>query len=115
MQHQDWDTIEWRKTGAIMAAEARRKGETETVRRRACGGAMRKVDQTEIGDIKRWGKKRGRQLAAARTKRKLSQAALAQAVNVKPAVIAECESGKMKFDAGLLNRLRRQLGQFDKA
>ena len=114
MQHQDWDTVEWRRTMAVTAKEAqRRRLETDAVRKRACGGEARKIASTEIGDIKRWGKKRGQALAQARTKKGLSQAALARSVNEKPGEIAKCESGKAKLNNALINKLRRVVGPFD--
>jgi len=114
MQHQDWETIQWRKTLAVTAKEARdRRLNTEGIQRRSCGGEQRKIANTEIGDIKRWGKKKGSAMAAARAKKKMKQADLARAVNVRPADIASCESGRAKLDNALLNRLRRVLGRFD--
>jgi ribosome-binding protein aMBF1 (putative translation factor) len=113
--HQDWDTVMWRKNAPKTGAEAKRMGlPTESVRRRPCGGAMRKVAETEIGDIKRWGKKLGAAVARARAAKQLSQVALARQLNVKPAVIVACESGKGKADAVLLHRMRRILGPLDK-
>ena len=113
--HQDWETIQWRKSIPKTAAEAKRRGvATEAIRRRPDGGAMRKVDTTEIGDIKLWGKKLGAALARARTAKGLSQSALAKQLNVKPAAIQACETGKAKKDPVLLNKLRRVLGPFDK-
>ena len=107
--------MEWRKTRAVVAKEAHmRRLSTEPVKKRACGGEARKVANTEIGDIKRWGKKRGQALAQARTKKGLSQAALARLVNVRQAEIAQCESGKAKTDNGLDNKLRKVLGPFDR-
>ena len=114
--HQDWETIQWRKSVPRNAAEAKRRGvATEAVRRRPDGNAMRKLDQTELGDIKVWGKKLGSALAKARTAKGLSQTALAQQLNVKPAAIQACESGKAKKDPALMCKMRRLLGAFDKA
>ena len=113
--HQDWETIQWRRSIPKNAAEAKKRGvATEAVRRRPDGGAMRKLDQTEIGDIKVWGKKLGGALARARTAKGLSQSALAQRLNVKPAAVQACESGKAKKDPALLCKMRRVLGPFDK-
>lgn len=113
--HQDWETIQWRKSKPKSAADAKRRGlATEAVRRRSDNGAMRKVDTTEIGDIRRWGKKLGGALARARAGRQWSQAELAARLNVKPATIQACETGKGKMDNALLNRMRRLLGPFDK-
>ncbi len=115
LMHQDWETIQWRKSMPKSAAEARRRGvATEAVKRRPDGGAMRKVATTEIGDIKRWGKKLGSSLARARTAKGLSQSALAAQLHVKPAAIQACETGKAKVDPHLLNKMRRVLGAFDK-
>ena len=114
MQHQDWDTVQWRKTLAVTAKEAReRRLQTQGKKKVGCGGALRKLDVTEIGDIKKWGKKRGAALSAARTTKKMKQADLARAVNVRPADIANCERGTAKLDNGLLNKLRKVLGPFD--
>ena len=54
-------------------------------------------------------------MATARLKKKMKQADLARAVNIKPADIASCESGRAKLDNALLNKLRRVLGPFDLA
>ena len=66
---------------------------------------MRKLDNTEIGDIKKWGKKKGAALSAARVAKKMKQSDLARAVNVKPADIASCERGTAKMDNALPNRV----------
>tara|TARA_Y100000389_G_C17055773_1_gene314959 strand:+ start:177 stop:533 length:357 start_codon:yes stop_codon:yes gene_type:complete len=112
---QDWETVMWRRSMPKSAAEARKRGvATEAMKRRPDGAALRKVAATEIGDIKRWGKKLGGALSRARTAKGLSQSALAQQLNVKPAIIQACESGKGKADPALLVRMRRILGAFDK-
>lgn len=115
--HQDWETIQWRKSIPKNAQEARRRGlATEAVRRRTDAGvAARKIAETEIGDIKKWGKKRGSALARARAAKGLSQAALAVKLNVKTADVQGCENGKAKYDPMLANKMRRLLGAFDKA
>ena len=114
--HQDWETIQWRRSIPKNAREAQRRGlATEAVRRRTdAGAAARKIAETEIGDIKKWGKKRGSALARARAAKGLSQAALAVRLNIKAADVQACENGKAKYDPVLMNKMRRLLGTFDK-
>jgi ribosome-binding protein aMBF1 (putative translation factor) len=115
MSHQDWETVQWRKTKALTAAEAKRRAlPTGVVQKRKDDGGLGKVARTEIGDIKKWGKKRGKALATARTQKALSQTNLAKKLNVKPAIIAACEAGKAPIDQKLLARMRKELGPFDK-
>ena len=115
--HQDWETIQWRKSIPKSAAEARRRGiATQVVRRRGSAGAeARKVDGTEIGDIKTWGKKRGCALARARAAKGFTQASLAARLHVKVSDIQACENGKAKYEPSLMSKMRRILGGFDKA
>ena len=46
----------------------------------------------------------------ARLDKKLTQAQLAKQVNEKPAVIVEIESGKARYDAGVINHIEQVLG-----
>ena len=46
----------------------------------------------------------------ARLEKNLTQAQLAKQVNEKPAVIVEMESGKARYDAGVINRIEQVLG-----
>uniref|UniRef100_A0A7S4QEP1 HTH cro/C1-type domain-containing protein n=1 Tax=Alexandrium monilatum TaxID=311494 RepID=A0A7S4QEP1_9DINO len=126
---QDWAPVVWQKSGpkgkAAKSSQevnaARRSGaEVETSKKFGGGGNQsahsvvpnaKKLDEntesfrhdTVSHDFKL-------ALMQARTAKKMSQAALAQAINEKGSVINEYESGKAIPNGAIINKLNRALG-----
>jgi putative transcription factor len=128
MSNQDWDTVVLRKkapTNAMMKDEsavnqARRQGiAIETVKKHNAGAnqvtsgglsATKLDNETEDFHINRVSSNLKVQIVQARTAKKMTQAQLAQAINEKPNVIQEYESGKAIPNPQILNKMSRILG-----
>jgi putative transcription factor len=130
MGGQDWDTVVLRKkkpTSAQMKDEgavnaARRTGaDVETMKKfnagsnkagtSGTGKSATKLDQeTEVFRHETVNRDLSKQIVAARTAKKLTQAQLAQMVNEKPQIIQEYESGKAIPNPQVLSKLSRSLG-----
>jgi len=122
---QDWDTVVIRKkkpTSAALKDEsavnaARRAGVgVETVKKvqhtqTASGKAAHKLDaETEDFHHEKVSTELKKQITAARTAKKLTQAQLAQLINEKPQIIQDYESGKAIPNPQVLGKLSRVLG-----
>lgn len=130
MGGQDWDTVVLRKkkpTAAQMKDEgavnaARRSGaDIETVKKFNAGSnkvgttgtgksAIKLENETESFRHETVNKDLCKQIVAARTAKKLTQAQLGQLINEKPQVIQEYESGKAIPNPQVLSKLSRALG-----
>lgn len=127
---QDWDTVVIRKkkpTSAQLKDEsavnaARRTGAAvETVKKFTAGtnkagtsgtgkNAAKLEAETEVFHHEKVNKELSKQIIAARTAKKLTQAQLAQMVNEKPQIIQEYEAGKAIPNPQVLGKLSRVLG-----
>ncbi|MEW5299275.1 MAG: hypothetical protein WDW38_003370 [Sanguina aurantia] len=128
---QDWDTVVLRKKAQSSAAlkdngainAARRSGaEVETTKKFNAGSnrpgttttsgksAIKLDEETEDFHHDRVSSELKIQLVQARTAKKLTQAQLAQAINEKPNVINEYESGRAIPNPQILSKLSRVLG-----
>ena len=72
--------------------------------------SINKVDKEEIGCIKRVGTALGKQIQQARLQKKMSQAQLANLINIKKQLMQQYENGKAKHDPNILQKLRKTLG-----
>ena len=127
--HQDWDTVTWTKNGPTGSKvrdkaevnKAARSGNVETSKKFGAGGNAsshskqpenaKKLDEhgetfkhdTVSHDFKM-------ALQQARLAKKMSQAALATAINEKQSVVNEYEAGKAIPNGALVQKLNKALG-----
>ena len=119
MDGQDWNPVVFRKSAPTTAATAKHRPGYQTgselrktQRGPVNGQRLAKIDRTEIGDLPKINKMVATTIAKARVAQGLSQKALAQAVNVKPEVIASYERGKAQPQQAILGKIQRKLGVF---
>uniref|UniRef100_A0A0G4FKA3 HTH cro/C1-type domain-containing protein n=1 Tax=Chromera velia CCMP2878 TaxID=1169474 RepID=A0A0G4FKA3_9ALVE len=130
MSHQDWGTVTWdkrRPTGAKASDtkavnSALRKGEAVSTEKKFLGGqnkatkgglctnAAKLEAETENFRHEKVSQDFSKALQAARLAKKMNQAALAQAINEKPAVIGDYEAGRAIPNGAIIQKLNRALG-----
>eukprot|EP00199_Chlamydomonas_sp_CCMP681_P004666 CAMPEP_0119107882 /NCGR_PEP_ID=MMETSP1180-20130426/12119_1 /TAXON_ID=3052 ORGANISM="Chlamydomonas cf sp, Strain CCMP681" /NCGR_SAMPLE_ID=MMETSP1180 /ASSEMBLY_ACC=CAM_ASM_000741 /LENGTH=140 /DNA_ID=CAMNT_0007093431 /DNA_START=101 /DNA_END=523 /DNA_ORIENTATION=+ len=101
-----------RRTGAAVATEKKFNAGTNSLGASTSSGkSAAKLDaETEDFHHDRVSSLLKTQIVQARTAKKLTQAQLAQAVNEKPQIIQEYESGKAIPNAQVLSKMSRVLG-----
>jgi putative transcription factor len=72
--------------------------------------ARKLEDATDVGTIVKVDKSLSKAIMQARTAKKITQKDLATAINEKPQVVAEYESGKAIPNAQIISKLERKLG-----
>lgn len=73
--------------------------------------SARKLEEaTDVGTIARVDKSLSKAIQQARTAKKMTQKELATAINEKPQVVAEYESGKAVPNPQIISKLERKLG-----
>eukprot|EP00892_Ulva_mutabilis_P011394 jgi/Ulvmu1/8627/UM046_0028.1 len=126
---QDWNQVVFSKkhTGAAASASKNVRaaqqagGDVDTVKKYATGGnsqattgtgmSAKKLDEeTEDFHVERVNTELKKQILQARTGAKMTQAQLAKAINEKPNVIQEYESGKAIPNPQVLQKMSRVLG-----
>lgn len=119
-QHtQDWGTVNVGRGGSTRSGT--QSGGKKTTEKRYgqanasahSGGIMsaRKLDEaTESGTIAKVDKSLSKAIMQARTAKKMTQKELATAINEKPQVVAEYESGKAVPNPQIISKLERKLG-----
>lgn len=115
--HQDWNTIVVHKKptpAAAVAASAKlgtRKAEAGKNGRAGAGKDLRKLDQNEDGGAHEKVTVELRlMIQKARCAKGMTQKALGQAINEKPAVVNSYEQGKAMPSNAVLGKLERALG-----
>lgn len=117
---QDWKPVVFhKKSKPKTQAQAIRSGDRITLVKKHGAGKnsqgpqtnvnLKKLEGEEPPKLKKYDVEFRRQLQQARQEKKLTQKELAQKVNVKPTVIADCESGKGVWDARLVSRMEKVL------
>lgn len=103
---QDWNVVQWKKP----PAKKDREGQVVS-RDREAESKVRKLDEVNDAEhVERCSLQLQRQIQQARLAKKLSQKALAQAINMTPRVIQDYESGKAVPTTQVLQKLRKVLG-----
>ena len=127
--HQDWKPVVLHtKPGALPASEAARRGQLSSEQKKNAdfagahanaqvkglvGAAAAKIEKgSEEGDFHhaRLPTEVRKRISTLRTQRGLTQAQLAQRVNVPPRVVQEYENGKAIPNGEMLAKLARALG-----
>lgn len=72
--------------------------------------AKKLEEATDVGTIAKVDKSLSKAIMQARTAKKMTQKDLATAINEKPQVVAEYESGKAIPNPQIISKLERQLG-----
>eukprot|EP00174_Griffithsia_okiensis_P000787 GO256345.1.p1 GENE.GO256345.1~~GO256345.1.p1 ORF type:complete len:135 (+),score=11.87 GO256345.1:123-527(+) len=121
--HQDWERVVIRQKQAKKAAAPATAGSkgasaSSTEKKYTAGTNARKVDanmakldaESENLSHKKVGLGLGKAIQQARSAKKMTQAALAQAINEKPAVINQYENGKAIPNGQLISKIERALG-----
>mmetsp|Transcript_24538 Transcript_24538/g.37327 ORF Transcript_24538/g.37327 Transcript_24538/m.37327 type:complete len:175 (-) Transcript_24538:193-717(-) len=125
---QDWGAVNVGR-GALNAKPktsravdaARASGKLATEKRYGAGGnasahsstvmSARKLEEaTDVGTIAKVDKSLSKAIMQARTAKKMTQKELATAINEKPQVVAEYESGKAIPNPQIIGKLERKLG-----
>uniref|UniRef100_A0A061S242 Putative transcription factor n=1 Tax=Tetraselmis sp. GSL018 TaxID=582737 RepID=A0A061S242_9CHLO len=125
-QGQDWDTVVLRKKpvssgqqkSSSAVNQARRSGaEVETIKKHNAGtntksglNAAKLERETEELAHEKVSTELKKQIQQARLAKKMTQAQLAQAINEKPSVINDYESGKAIPNPQILSKMSRVLG-----
>ena len=106
---QDWDQVQWSKhpNKKTLASGG---GDVETVKKHPNMDAMRKLENSEETSHKRVSFDMKRKIQKARMDKKMTQKQLAQALQVKPQIVNEYETGKAIPDSNLINKMQRILG-----
>ena len=73
-------------------------------------GVMKLEEATDVGTIARVDRSLSKAIMQARTAKKMTQKELATAINEKPQVVAEYESGKAVPNPQIISKLERKLG-----
>uniref|UniRef100_A0A7S3CS28 HTH cro/C1-type domain-containing protein n=2 Tax=Eukaryota TaxID=2759 RepID=A0A7S3CS28_9SPIT len=123
---QDWNDVVLRKKPATAGSaktssavnQARRSGaEVETVRKQSGGGntsagvnAAKLDRETEELSHQKVSSELKKQIQQARLAKKMTQAQLANAINEKPSIINDYESGKAIPNPQILSKMSRILG-----
>jgi putative transcription factor len=109
---QDWDQVQWSKrpNKKTAVASGGGEGDVETVKKHANMDAMRKLENSEETSHKRVSFDMKRKIQKARMDKKMTQKQLAQALQVKPQIVNEYETGKAIPDSNLINKMQRILG-----
>jgi len=127
MDHQDWTPVGWNKVPTGQAARsnqavnaARRAGKAVDVEEKFTSGnraakntitnAVKLDADNENYEIVLVCKEFQQALQQARLAKKMTQAALANAINEKPTVIQEYENGKAIPNGAIIQKLNRALG-----
>eukprot|EP00631_Chrysoreinhardia_giraudii_P000912 CAMPEP_0197421532 /NCGR_PEP_ID=MMETSP1170-20131217/8990_1 /TAXON_ID=54406 /ORGANISM="Sarcinochrysis sp, Strain CCMP770" /LENGTH=155 /DNA_ID=CAMNT_0042948779 /DNA_START=29 /DNA_END=496 /DNA_ORIENTATION=- len=139
MNHQDWSTVNVGRNAKPYAkpkTEAEKKAELNAMKKQglvateakafasgnksttgigpmatSAGAKARKIEEeTESFNVQRAGLGFGKALMKARTEKKKTQKELATAINEKPSVIQEYESGKAVPNPQIIGKLERALG-----
>lgn len=117
--HQDWQTVVLRnkKQKQYSTSEqdinvARRNNmQIETRTKVVSQPQLRKVEmETEDFHVKKVPTSVGKDIERARVAKKLTQEALAKALNMQPKQINEIERGQALYDGQLLSKVKRYLG-----
>ncbi len=74
------------------------------------GAQARKIEETEVGAIKRVSKEQAKAIVQGRQAKKMTQKELAQKCNVLPTVISQYETAKAQPDQRILAKMQRILG-----
>ncbi|PFH31338.1 putative multiprotein bridging factor type 1 family transcriptional co-activator [Besnoitia besnoiti] len=128
--HQDWEPVSWNKSGQRQKGvtkdqeinQALRRGDGVETEKKFLGGQnkatkgglctnARKVEE-DTGDyhVERVSADFSRALQQARQAKKMTQAQLAQAINEKPSVVNDYESGRAIPNGAVVQKLNRALG-----
>lgn len=113
---QDWGSVSVgrasRPTAKVKTGVAKRYGAGGNASAHS-GGIMsaRKLEEaTDVGTIAKVDKSLSKAIMQARTAKKMTQKELATAINEKPQVVAEYESGKAIPNPQIISKLERKLG-----
>ena len=100
------------KAAGLVATEKRHgAGGNKSAHSGAAIMSARKLDESDdVGTIVKVDKSLSKAIMAARTAKKLTQKELATAINEKPQVVAEYESGKAIPNPQIISKLERKLG-----
>ena len=112
---QDWDTVQWnKKPQKNKSSLTAQSGEVETFNKTkhpTQNDKLRKIENSEETSHPKVSFSMKMKIQKARMEKKMTQKELAQAIQVKPQVINEYESGKAIPDSGIINKLQRALGK----
>ena len=128
MNFQDWETVSWDKRGqkpkdqstkTFIANEARKGNIVQTLK--PVTANQNKVNiVTNVKKIEKEeetfkhtlvGMEIGKKIAHARCEKKLTQKQLANALSLQESIIKEHENGKAIYNAVIMNKLEKYLGQ----
>ena len=115
--HQDWKPVVWTKKKTPQQSGNVKKVSKTNLNSNKLTGTGKKIndDDGEIMANPTVGLAIGKQIAQARTAKKLSQKQLAQQMCIQPAIVQQNENGKAIRNNGLLARFERALGtKFDR-
>jgi putative transcription factor len=104
--------IDAAKAAGILATEKKfGAGGNKSAHSSAAGLSAKKLEEADdVGTIAKVDKSLSKAIMAARTAKKLTQKELATAINEKPQVVAEYESGKAIPNPQIISKLERKLG-----
>ena len=108
---QDWTETKWDKREDNRKKDGYNKAQQRTSRMDAASAAQKRLDQET--DVKRREKidlSISKAIQQARMGAKLTQAQLAQRMNIKPAIIGAYESGKVVPSGAFISRIERAIG-----
>ena len=110
--HQDWNDVVWSKPKPSSATVAKQRGyNTTTIKRidTSSTAIKNKIDKNEIDKLPRVKKSFSQMMQKARLAKKMTQKQLAQAINEKPQVINQYESGRAIPTPAIISKIRRVL------
>ena len=122
MEHQDWDSVVFKKKAPVTVKEANRRGigtntslrqgplNTGNIRGSQDGQQLAKLARTEVGTHNKVSKETSAAIIKGRLDKRLGQKELANLINEKMEVIASYESKRAMPNQQVLNKLERVLG-----
>jgi putative transcription factor len=105
--------IDAAKAAGVLATEKKfGAGSNKSAHSASSGGlSARKLEEADdVGTIAKVDKSLSKAIAAARTAKKITQKELATAINEKPQVVADYESGKAVPNPQIIGKIERKLG-----
>jgi putative transcription factor len=106
---QDWGQVKWTKQQNKKTLVAS-GGAVETTKRTKNMDAMHKLENSEETAHKTVSFEMKRKIQKARMEKKMTQKQLALALQVKPQIVNDYETGRAIPDSNLINKMQRILG-----
>ncbi|OEU22416.1 hypothetical protein FRACYDRAFT_205264 [Fragilariopsis cylindrus CCMP1102] len=116
---QDWGSVNvgsgaagsgYKKTGIATKEKRHGAGGNSSAHGGGIMSARKLEEATEVGTIAKVDRSLSKAIMQARTAKKITQKELATAINEKPQVVAEYESGKAIPNPQIISKLERKLG-----